>query len=133
MAKKKSSIGFDPLAWMKNDSRQSSVIGRQSMTKTDDRRPTTDDSRSVIMLGDSFTITDVATRHAEWKKLLVGGGRIDIDGGVLKTVDAAALQLLAALAREAQARGLSLRWRAASDALRQGAERLGLKTALRLS
>ncbi len=132
MAKKKSSIGFDPLAWMK-DSRQSPVASHPSTAKTEDRRPATDDSPSVIALGDSFTLADVAARHAEWKKTLAAGGQIEMDAGSLKTVDTAALQLLAALAREAQTRGLPLRWRASSEALRQGAERLGLKAAMRLT
>ena len=146
MAKKKSSIGFDPLARMK-DSRPSSVVGRPSTAKTDDsrdgggrathgavaedRRPRTEDS--VISLGDSLTLADVGARHVEWKQTLAAGGPIEIDAGSLKTVDTAALQLLAALAREAQTRGLSLCWRASSDVLRQGAERLGLKAAMRLS
>ena len=145
MAKKKSSIGFDPLARMK-DSRPSSVVGRPSTAKTDDsrdgggrathgavaddRRPRTEDS--VISLGDSLTLADVGARHAEWKQTLAAGGPIEVDASALKTVDTAALQLLAALAREAAARQLPLRWRA-SAALTEGAARLGLKEALRLA
>lgn len=125
MAKKKSSIGFDPLAWMK-DSRQSPESGRPSSVGTDDRRPRTEDS--VISLGDSLTIADVAARHAEWKQTLAAGGPIEVDAGALKTVDTAALQLLAALARD-----FAFSWRGApSEALRHGAGRLGLQTLLRL-
>ncbi len=143
MAKKKSSIGFDPLAWMK-DSRPSPVASHPSTAKTDDsrdgggrathgavaedRRPATGDSPSVIALGESLTIADIGARHAEWKKTLATGGPIEVDASALKTVDTAAFQLLAALARD-----VAFSWRGApSEALRHGAGRLGLKTLLRL-
>jgi ABC-type transporter Mla MlaB component len=96
----------------------------------EDRRPRTEDS--VISLGDSLTLADVGARHAEWKQTLAGGGPIEVDASTLKTVDTAGMQLLAALAREAEARQLPLRWRA-STALTESAARLGLKEALRLA
>lgn len=146
--RKKSSIGFDPLAWMKDSresgvgsreskdrsresgvgSRESKGEGRDSPLATRGSPLATRDSPAVIALGDSLTIADIGARHAEWKKTLATGGPIEVDASALKTVDTAAFQLLTALARD-----VAFSWRGApSEALRHGAGRLGLKTLLRL-
>lgn len=148
MAKKpKSSIGFDPLAWMKNNSRESGVASRESTeasqesgvkgsrestSKTPDSRLPTPGTPCVITLGDTLTIADASERHTEWKGLLAGAAAIEIDASGVQGIDTAGLQLLAALVREAQARNLSLRWRAPTQALRDGAARLGLGPVLHL-
>ncbi len=149
--KKKASIGFDPLAWMKDDgrqseqdSRQSSVVSRQStltpttqadshpsVAKTDDRRPATDDSPSAVQLGDSLTIEQVGALHADLSGRL-GETHLVLDAGSLTRVDTAGLQLLTSFIRTAEGRGARVEWRAPQPALRESARRLGLEGALRL-
>ncbi len=137
MAKKtKSSIGFDPLAWMKP--------GASPAVSTSESDPTpkavaeetpavaSTAGPTMLALGDSFTIADVAARYDEWRRVLAGKGGVEIDATRLKTVDTAGLQLLAALARDAEARHVPLRWRA-SAMLTESAARLGLKETLRLA
>lgn len=142
MSRKKSSIGFDPLAWMKPaagseapavakaPSGRASEPPAKPVTKP---APVPQDGPTVIVLGEALGIGDVRSRHSEWRTQIARGGRLEIDGARLAQVDTAALQLLASLAREADGKGIALRWRGASDALRQGAERLGLKSVLHLS
>ena len=152
--KKKGSIGFDPLAWMKGgddgrqsgedscqssvvsrqseqSSRQSSVDSRPSTEKTDDLRPATVDSPGAIALGDILTIEQSAAMHAELGRHL-GAKNVVLDAGSLTRVDTAGLQLLTAFIRAAEGRGARVEWRAPQAALRESARRLGLEGALRL-
>jgi anti-anti-sigma regulatory factor len=110
MTKKKSRIGFDPLAWMK-------------------------ESRDSIRLGDSLTIAQVRLVHRELKQALaaVGGSAVTLDGSAMEAVDTAGVQLLAAFLREAQTRGITVRWRNVPAALPECARRLGLREALQLA
>ena len=55
-----------------------------------------------------------------------------LDGAGVARVDTAALQLLAAFHREADARGHEIRWTGVSDALREAAGQLGLAGLLNL-
>lgn len=147
-SKKKGTIGFDPLAWMK-ESRQSSVVSRPSTPTTDDPRPTTqavshpptpktddrrlatDDSPSAVQLGDILTIEQSAAMHAELGRHL-GAKSVVLDAGSLTRVDTAGLQLLTAFIRTAEGCGARVEWRAPRPALRESARRLGLEGALRL-
>ena len=131
--KSKSRIGFDPLVWMKNDARQSSVAGRGSTTKTDDQRPSPNDVPLVIPLGEELLIAEVGDRHREWKRLLAGARRLELDGTRLARVDTAGLQLLAALMHEAKRRGVETRWRGVSAGLQETAGCLGLKAVMNLA
>jgi len=155
--KKKGSIGFDPLAWMKGgddgrqsgeDSCQSSVVSRQSTStpttqadshpsaaKTDDLRPATVDAPATpgaIALGDCLTIEHAAAMHAELGRHL-GTKNVVLEAGNLTRIDTAGLQLLTAFVRAAEGRGARVEWRAPQAALRESARRLGLEGALHLS
>ncbi len=55
-----------------------------------------------------------------------------LDATAVQRVDTAALQLLAAFHRDAQARGETIAWVGVSTPLREAAERLGLTRALAL-
>lgn len=147
-------LGFDPLAWMK-DSREPPVGGRQSSegdagreheakatgsaTKTDELRPTGDDSTlerrpttaDAFHLGETLTIETVRARHAELLALL-GRRHVAIDAGALTAIDTAGLQLLAAFAAEARRGGIELVWQGVAPALRDGARRLDLERVLDL-
>jgi ABC-type transporter Mla MlaB component len=149
-SKKNSVIGFDPLAWMKEDSRESSVVSRQSTPatdeprpaahatdhpstpKTEDRRPMTGDTPSAAQLGDVLTIEQAAALYAELGRHL-GAKSVMLEAGALQRVDAAGLQLLAAFVRAARARGTQVEWRAPTAVLRDAARRTGLTAALQLA
>ncbi len=141
MAKRKSRIGFDPLAWMK-DCPESRVASREPLAVglgqardpggSCDARQWAYDS---IRLGDSLTIAQIRRVHGELKQLFAatGGSVLTLDGSAVEAVDTAGVQLLVAFLREAGARGITVRWRSASPALRDCASRLGLREALQLS
>lgn len=130
--KKGGVIGFDPLAWMKNDDQQSPVDSRPSTANTDDRRPAIDDTPGAVALGEMLTIEQAAAMHAELGRHL-GAASVALEAGALQRVDAAGLQLLVAFTRAATGRGTKVEWRSPSTALREGARRLGLSGALGLS
>jgi ABC-type transporter Mla MlaB component len=113
--------------------RSPSVEISPPIPQTDDRRPATSDSPVVIALGDSLAIGDVRARHSDWKAHLANARAIEIDGAALGKVDTAALQLLVALVQDARGRGVPVKWRGVSNALREGAARLGVTPFLQLS
>jgi len=143
--KKKSAIGFDPLAWMKGGSepaetaREPKVESRAPagtvhsvQPPAPDIKPAAQASMGTIALGDSLTIEQVGALHADLS------GRLDekhlvLDAGSLTRVDTAGLQLLTAFLRAAEDRGARVEWRAPQPALRECARRIGLEGALRLT
>ena len=135
--KKDSVIGFDPLAWMKEASRESGVVSPESKPRESGGSPSTHDSRlsthdSVVALGDTLTIEQVGAVHAELAGRL-GEKQLLLDAGSLTRVDTAGLQLLAAFIHTAESRGACVEWRAPQPALREAARPIGLEGALRLS
>jgi anti-anti-sigma regulatory factor len=142
MAKNNSLIGFDPLAWMKEDGGESPVVSRSStpspeagrgapVTANEDRQPATEDSPGMVVLGETVTIEQAGALHAELGRHL-GAGQVVVEAGGVERVDAAGLQLLTAFVRAAHGRGTQVEWRSPSAVLRDGARRLGLSAALRL-
>ncbi len=85
---------------------------------------------AVINLGDRLTIAGVAERRREMSAALDSGGPVVLQGGEIRQIDGAGLQLLAALIKEAAATGVAIRWDGISDALQQGARQLGLNEVL---
>ena len=136
-SKKKGTIGFDPLAWMKGPSLESTEPSLESGVRSLESKakmthgagvPTPD---SVVVLGDSLTIEQSAAMHAELGRHL-GAKNVVLDAGSLTRVDTAGLQLLTAFIRAAEGRGARVEWRAPQAALRESARRIGLEGALRL-
>jgi ABC-type transporter Mla MlaB component len=141
--KKDKVIGFDPLAWMKDDGHPSSIVGRSSAPATGDPAPTvqagqgpstsrTADAPGAVALGEALTIEQVTTMHAELGRHLVTG-TVALEAAMLQRIDAAGLQLLTAFVRAAEGRGATIEWRAPSMALRDAARRAGLTAALHLA
>lgn len=141
--KKGSVIGFDPLAWMKDDGRSSPVVSRPSAPATDDPVPTVQvdqgpsasriaDAPGTVALGEALTIEQVGTLHVELGRQL-GRGQVILDAGGLQRIDAAGLQLLAAFVRTAAGRGARIEWRSPTATLRDAVRRTGLAPALRLA
>ena len=144
-SKKKGTIGFDPLAWMKGPSLESTEPSLESGVRSLESKakmthgagvPTQDSSLqtpdSVVVLGDSLTIEQSAAMHAELGRHL-GAKNVVLDAGSLTRVDTAGLQLLTAFIRAAEGRGARVEWRAPQAALRESARRIGLEGALHLS
>jgi len=143
--KKKGSIGFDPLAWMKGGSepaetaREPKVESRaQAETPhpvpaaVQENKPSAPAARGHIALGDSLTIEQVAALHADLSSRLDERNLV-LEAGRLTHVDTAGLQLLTAFIRAAEGRGARVEWRAPQAALRESARRLGLEGVLHLS
>ncbi|HEX4375982.1 MAG TPA: STAS domain-containing protein [Steroidobacteraceae bacterium] len=83
----------------------------------------------VLQFGASLSIRDV-TDYAVQIRSLLDDGPIELDLKRVETIDTAGLQLLLAVARDAERRGFRLRMRGA-EAIRTGAARvLGLDTQL---
>jgi len=143
--KKKGSIGFDPLAWMKGgsepaeatreakaESRAPVETPRHVQPAAPENKPAAQVSPGSIALGDSLTIEQVAALHADLSSRL-GEKNLVLEAGSLTRVDTAGLQLLTAFIRAAEGRGARVEWRAPQPALRESARRIGLEGALHLS
>ena len=148
--KKDSVIGFDPLAWMKETSHESSISSHEPTPTTDDSQPAmevsnrpstsathdprlaTDDLPSAVQLGDTLTIEHVSDMHADLVRRL-GAKVVVLEAGALTRVDTAGLQLLAAFIRTAENHGTRVEWRAPQSTLHEAARRIGLDGALRLA
>ena len=159
--KKASPIGFDPLAWMKGgtgspsakpdaNSKKTSVAPeapKQEVTPAPvsapaEAKPVRAESKpaapvppagpKAIVLGESLTMTQVMPLYNELKQALTKQKQIVLEAAAVETVDAAGLQLLDALMREAQACQVEVSWREPSGVLSQSAKTLGLTDKLRL-
>ena len=118
---KKSSIGFDPLAWMKGGAApaadaQATAPAAAANTAT----------VAQLDAGDSLRIADVGERTRAWRGALASATAVRIDAGRLEAVDAAGVQLLLAVRREAARRAIGFEWAGVSQALRRNAATLGL-------
>ncbi|MGE0385474.1 MAG: STAS domain-containing protein [Gammaproteobacteria bacterium] len=84
---------------------------------------------SALSLGANLTIEDVGTLYQAVAQRLPGGLPLRLDGGELRGIDGAGIQLLAAAVRAA---GGAVEWAGVSDALRAGARQAGMEAALAL-
>lgn len=131
--KKKQRIGFDPLAWMKENGE--SPVARQELSEAP-LQPSTTGERAdqVIILGEALTIAHIRRMHEALGQALAQavGGTLTLDGSQVEEVDTAGMQLLAVFVRTLKTRGLTLSWRNVPVTLRECARRLGLSEALHL-
>jgi len=85
-----------------------------------------------IQLEPLLTIAEAARVRALLEGALRGSQEALIDGGGVTTIDTAGIQLLVAFCREAECRGIPVRWVAVGKAIPRVASLLGLKGALGL-
>ncbi len=106
-----------------------------------DQAEQTGDTRAVgasstgadsIDLGDSLTIADVGELRERLRAALDLGGTLSVGAGDVEQVDAAGVQLLCAVAREADQQGIAVDWNGVSGRLKDAVVRLGLENALSL-
>ncbi|MDH4133417.1 MAG: STAS domain-containing protein [Gammaproteobacteria bacterium] len=136
-------IGFDPLAWMKEDASAPPAAGTSGAPKSAEPRaatqaanvppaPKAGNTPGVVHLGEALTIEQVSGMHAELGRH-ASASPVVLDAGKLDRIDAAGLQLLTAFVLATEHRGARVEWRSPAAALREGARRTGLTTVLRLN
>ena len=86
----------------------------------------------TIVLGESLTLTQVMPLYNELKQALTKQKQIVLEAAGVEAVDAAGLQMLDALMREAQACQVEVTWHEPSAMLSQSAKTLGLAGKMRL-
>jgi anti-anti-sigma regulatory factor len=86
-----------------------------------------------IVLGPSLTIQEALGLKQQLDGILSAGGAVHLDGGGVRSVDTAGIQLLVAFSREAEMRNVEIMWRGASEVLLQSAAGLGLSALLGLA
>lgn len=150
--KKKSMIGLDPLAWLKDEAEDAEIIeekkavskktskkkttakkaakGKGSKTKTSKTKKGSDDT--IFKIQAVQDISSVTAIHSELKELL-SNDKVIIDGGDVERIDAASLQLFYSFNEQAREKGVDIEWRSPSDILRGNAKLLGMEEALQLN
>ena len=153
MAKqKKSMIGLDPLAWLKDEAEDAEIIkedkavskakpkkktaAKKSTTKKPVKEKTSKakkpDEDTVFKIQAVQDVSSVSTIYSELKSLL-SNEKIILDGEQVERIDAASLQLFYSFIEEAKTTGIEVSWRSPSDVLSNNARLLGMEEALQLS
>ncbi len=86
----------------------------------------------TIDCNEVFDITVVTDFKAMVQQALGEGQSLVLEAGKVERIDAAALQLLTALFRDSDHKGISIRWNDPSEALVHAARLTGLDQVLRL-
>jgi len=89
-------------------------------------------STASITLPAECTLRDAAALQALLVSTVSPTDSVIVDGGAVKRIDTAALQLLVAFAHREQAAGRRVRWHAASTELHKASTTLGLAAVLQL-
>jgi len=153
MAKqKKSMIGLDPLAWLKDEAEDAEIIEEDKNVskakpkkktvrkKATTKKPATKktakvnktDNGVVFKIQAVQDISSVSAIHSELKALL-SNEKVVLDGEQVERIDAASLQLLYSFIEAARIAGIEVFWRSPSDVLSTNAKLLGMEDALQLS
>lgn len=153
MAKqKKSMIGLDPLAWLKDEAEDAEIIeedtaaskakpkkkaaakkttakksAKEKTSKT--KKPTEDGMFKIQAMQDISSVTDVQSEL----KALLSNSSVILDGQQVERIDAASLQLIYSFIEEARNKDVDVAWHAPSDVLSNNAKLLGMEDALQLS
>ena len=90
----------------------------------------TDDTADGIALGDSLTIAELGELMDRLRAGLDLGGTLTLHAGDVEQVDAAGVQLLCALSRDARKQGMELVWPQVSERLESAVRQLGLSDEL---
>ncbi|MCK4864695.1 MAG: STAS domain-containing protein [Gammaproteobacteria bacterium] len=153
MAKqKKSMIGLDPLAWLKDEAEDAEIIEAdiaaskakpkkktaakkttsKKLVKEKTSKSKKTDEDVVFKIQAVQDISSVSAIHSELKELL-SNENIILDGEQVERIDGASLQLIYSFIEEARIKGIKVSWRSPSDVLRNNAKLLGMEDALQLS
>jgi len=94
--------------------------------QSDDEPEAASEVSGDIVLTGSLGIAEAEAMHQQFSAILDAQVDISINAADLSRVDAAGVQLLYALAKEAKSRSIKLTWESVSDALTGAASTLGL-------
>lgn len=154
MAKKRTKIGFNPLAWMKAGTDDAPAaapvpagvtqggagygakdakpaIGVDAAPKKESRTPP---AVAEIKLdgGEALDLAHAARLHAEFRQALAHKKPLRLNLSRVQVADTAGVQLLLALRRAAEKNGITATWEAPTRELCAAASQLGLGEALGL-
>lgn len=153
MAKqKKSMIGLDPLAWLKDEAEDAEIVeedktvskakpkektaAKKTTAKKTAKAKTSKTKKSdkdmvfkIQAVQDISIVTDV---YSELKELL-SNKKVVLEGDQVERIDAASLQLFYSFIEQAKEDGIDVVWRSPSDALLNNAKLLGMEEALQLN
>jgi anti-anti-sigma regulatory factor len=136
--KKKSMIGFDPLAWLADDeSNDDKNAGHDNKDEINDDKISAQDSsvgaaEDILILQSIQDISKSELLKQQITTLIKDSKHIQIDASDVGRVDGSALQLLCALFVYAKAHDIQLSWIKPSEAMRVSAQYLGMKEQLSL-
>ncbi len=134
-----SMIGYDPLAWLNEESEEPSPQaapevestaadhGEESVAPGAPAAESAAADSGVLTLAETLHVSEVQELYTALQSALAAGQVLQVDGGAVERADGASLQLLAAFSREAAANGLAINWRSRSDALVSSAACLGME------
>jgi len=145
--KKKSMIGLNPLAWLKDDADVETVEENKTVSKAKSKKKTAakkttakaKTSKAKKSTKDTVfeiqAVQDISTVTAIQSdlKALLSNEKIILDGKQVERIDAASLQLIYSFIEEARVKGVAVAWRSPSDVLTHNAKLLGMEEALQLS
>jgi len=94
--------------------------------QSDDEPEAVPDVSGDIVLTGSLGIAEAEAMHQQFSAILDAQVDISINADDLSRVDAAGVQLLYALVKEAKSHSINISWASASDALKDAATTLGL-------
>jgi len=139
-SKKKSSpkkvIEHDPLSLPDEEPETEQV---KAETQSDEgenktkKESTATESNDIIDLGDSLIISEVESCRNILLDALQGGKDLILDGSEIEQIDGAGLQLLAAVALDAEKMSVTLKWHGASQVLCEASGKLGLIDVMQLN
>jgi len=134
MAKqKKSMIGLDPLAWLKDEAEDAEIIEEdKAAKKTKSKKKTAaKKTTSKKSVKEKTSKTKKAVEDVVFEIQAVQD--ISSVTAIHSELKDASLQLIYSFIEEARIKGIKVSWRSPSDVLRNNAKLLGLEDALQLS
>ncbi len=149
MAKKRTKIGFNPLAWMKagtDDAPAAAPVPAapavkaeptpkaEAAPKKEPLSPLVTSAPAEIRLdgGEALDLAHAAALHAEFKQALAHKRPLCLNLSRVQLADTAGVQLLLVLRRAAQKNGITATWEAPTRELCAAASQLGLGETLGL-
>ncbi len=140
-----SDIGFDPLAWLREEPTPAAASPMKVTPPLSEPPPppvekiaapqpaaTAWSGSQTIHLAGRLEVASVAELKQEMDRALRSGGTVQLNGSGVERADAAALQLLLAFWRESEAVGVAVAWQNPSPALLHSAAVIGIAGLIQL-
>ncbi len=109
------------------------TVPKKDLKSKDSNLKDTGPKESVIELSSMQAISQVSDLHRQLMEMLSSESDIAIDGSQVTSIDAASLQLIYALWKEADKSGKNISWQNPSGALCDAARLLGMESGLQLN